>query len=411
MSTLISTRWRIAIVFVICAIALVNIRIAIAGIGAQAARGFCDLPSFEIGARMVAGGQRSQLYNLAAQARMYRQIFPERPPAKQLILPFNHLAYEALIFVPLKRFSFQTSYFVWMGFNLLLMMATAVIGTRLMDVRSRFAVLIFIAELAFLPVVYAVMQGQVSVVVLFLYALAAFCLKRKQDFGAGAILACGLFKFHLVIPFAFAFMLKRRWRVAGGFAAVAIPLLLLSIVITGLTGFHDYMRLITYFQGNPPELFANVPMMPNLRGLIMGSIGGIVPHVARALVVIASLVFVLLLLNLRVPQSKELANDLYIALAIVFTMLVSFHAQVYDLSPMFIALVLMAKRALAGDIRRAPVLAFAFLLACPLLYFVTIRMGMMNLITLTLIALSLFLAWFAVPERRSATTTAVAGQQ
>ena len=57
---------------------------------------------------------------------------------------------------------------------------------------------------------------------LVIYTLVFIALKGKREFTAGGLLACGLFKFHLVVPFVIIFMIRRQWRFLTGFAALGV---------------------------------------------------------------------------------------------------------------------------------------------------------------------------------------------
>jgi hypothetical protein len=365
-------------------------------------RGYSDFHIFKIAARMLAEGRGTQLYDLSAQTQVFRQMFPDHAPDR-LNLPYNHLAYEALIFRPLANVPYATSFYVWFAINVLLMLAIALLATKIINVRPSYAPLVFLAEAAFFPFACTLLQGQVSILLLFFYLLAVLAMKRDHDFAAGAVLALGLFKFHLVLPFVFALMLRRRWKVVGGFAVGAVPVLLTSFAITGIAGLRDYVRLMVLFQGNPPEAFGRLGLMANLRGLIAAGLGNIAPGTARWLVLAASALFVLVLVRVHLPHDRELANDIYTALAITFTMLVSYHMYPQDMTLLFLAFLLLVARALKNQIRQGPILAFAVVFCCTPVYLVGTLFTSLNLLALVTMALAFYLAWFAVaPEHGAA---------
>jgi hypothetical protein len=385
--------------------AVLNVCIALRGVTGKSAQGYSDFRAFKLGALMVATGQRGHLYDLAAQAQVHRAMFPDNA-RDRVILPFNHLAYETLIFLPMAKLPYATSFYLWTAINVFLMIAVALIATKIIGVRQSYAPLVFVAELAFFPFLSALVQGQVSILLLLFYAIAVLELKRGHDFAAGAVLALGLFKFHLVLPFVFALLLRRRWRFVAGFVAGALPVLLVSAAVTGLSGVHDYVKLIAFFQQNAPDVFLKIDAMPNLRGLIMTSLGDTAPTFGKWLVILASGVFVLLLLRVRLLDDKQLAGDIYVALAITFTMLVSFHMHEYDLVPLFIAFVLLARPAWKQEVRRTPLLAFSLLFCCTPLYVIAVWYNSLDLLALVVIALAFYLAWFALPEQCAMRVTA-----
>jgi hypothetical protein len=68
------------------------------------------------------------------------------------------------------------------------------------------------ALLAVHAIVLKRMLGQDSILLLLCYGLAWVALVKKSDFAAGAWLALGLCKYHLVLPFVLRFVLERRAR-------------------------------------------------------------------------------------------------------------------------------------------------------------------------------------------------------
>ena len=102
---------------------------------------------------------------------------------------------------------------------------------------------------------------------LFLYCLTYASVGRRSEFSVGGWLALGLYKYHVVAPFALP--LWRRKRLIAAFLSVAVSLGLISLAITGWQGLLGYPRYVwgsehdaKYVLNSPPGLTAN------LRGLI-----------------------------------------------------------------------------------------------------------------------------------------------
>src|SRR6266568_8865693 len=74
---------------------------------------------------MVRTGLRHELYDYDLQKQFENLIVGQSDTP----LPFNHLAYEAIIFAPLSFFSYRTAYFIFLTINLLLL----VTSFRLLD--------------------------------------------------------------------------------------------------------------------------------------------------------------------------------------------------------------------------------------------------------------------------------------
>ena len=71
--------------------------------------------------------------------------------------------------------------------------------------------------LAFFPVWYCLLQGQDSILLLLLFALSFWLWRRGQDEAAGFVLALGLFRPQLVLPFVLVTFLGGRWKFIRGF--------------------------------------------------------------------------------------------------------------------------------------------------------------------------------------------------
>ena len=67
-----------------------------------------------------------------------------------------------------------------------------------------------VVSLAFFPIFFALLQGQDAILLLFLYGLAFVSWKQKRLVSAGAWLACGMFKFHLVLPFLLLILIQEK---------------------------------------------------------------------------------------------------------------------------------------------------------------------------------------------------------
>src|SRR5258708_21749620 len=170
-------------------------------------QGDCDFRHLYAAGYMVRTGHRGELYDYGVEQRFQnRLVSPEA-----IALPFNHLAYEALLFVPYSYLSYRGGYFLFLATNV----AVLAWAIRLMAPWTRnLRILILWLPTAlfftFLPIAAAFMQGQDSIILLLLFsgAFALLCLGRTAP--AGFLVGLGLFKFQIVLPFALLFLLWRR---------------------------------------------------------------------------------------------------------------------------------------------------------------------------------------------------------
>jgi len=224
--------------------------------------------------------------------------------------------------------------------------------------------------LAFTPVSLCLLQGQDSIVLLVTFTLA---FRRTDDrpFEAGAWLGLGLIKFQFAFLVALILLVRRKWRLAGGFLAGGIVLLLISIAISGVGAVTAYPRfLLSLGRISMGGIHPNA--MANLRGLcaLVFAESPRAGHVA--LLFVSIVVLALAVDGWRGVTNLETAN-LAFALTILAAVLVSYHANPHDLVLLLIPLAVTAVHLLrtrAGTIS-APwivLLVIALVLALPPVY-------------------------------------------
>src|ERR1700720_1497183 len=128
-----------------------------------ALEGHADFRSFYCSGYLVRTGHASQIYDYDAQKRVQNALVAPSDVA----LPFYHPAYEAMLFVPFSLASYRVGYFLFIGFNLALLVTSAfLIRPYLFGLASVWRVLPFALLLLFFPTAIALMQGQDSILLL-----------------------------------------------------------------------------------------------------------------------------------------------------------------------------------------------------------------------------------------------------
>lgn len=288
-----------------------------------------DFPDFYAAARMVREGAGHQLYDVATQ-QQYQIRYAGRVGTYYIHPPFETLAYLPFVCWPMER-----AYLLWSLFNAALL----VVAVRMMA--SHLALrwdwqLLAAATLIFVPVLLSFIQGQDSILLLFLLVLAVAALRREQQMLAGLLFACGLFKFHLVVPIVVVLLGGKRWKMLGGFAATAALLALLSGAVSGWGWFTAYGRFLANLSALPMA-GVHPEEMANLRGVIVL----LFPSASLPLIVISSLA----ILALAVRASQQVGIDLGFANAVVASTLVSYHLSPHDLTIVLLPVVLDLGRA------------------------------------------------------------------
>lgn len=280
---------------------------------------------------MVNSGHSAQLYDYRAQ-RSVQESVTDLPGA----LPFIHPAYEALIFAPLAALKFKTAYFVFLFVNFLLLAAALYLVSRMIQDR----VSLFLLAAGFMPLSYALVWGQDSMIFLFLLSLATLLLSREGDLAAGLMLGLALFRFQHVIPIALLFLVWKRWRFVAGFALSSTVVLSVSLAMVGWEqikiyiqellvmslGSHDFAYAVEYGQ--------KISWMPNIRGFIITIAGNSAWSQAA--------VFFLSGAAMLFAAVRRPANGLQaITLAIPTAMLASYHLYVHDISQLLVPVALV----------------------------------------------------------------------
>ncbi len=297
---------------------------------------------------MVRTGHSHELYEYNAQRHFQNQLVSPG----DIALPFNHLAYEALLFVPFSLLSYRTAYFTLLGLNLTVLAITfKFLRPWMKNLAVIYRWLPPVMFLAFLPVAAALLQGQDSILLLTLLAASLVSLHSGRELAAGVLVGLGLFKFQIVIPIALLFLVWRRWRFSAGFVLAAILVGLLSLSLVGLSQVGVYFRsllLMSLRLASPVDQFKygiSPALMPNLRGLLFGLLDRKFPlfwtQTLTIVVSLAVLVWVAMVPVRRVTES--------FLLAITTSVLVSYHLLIHDMSVLLIPIALTLSRFIEAE--------------------------------------------------------------
>jgi len=176
-------------------------------------------------------------------------------------LPFAYPPTTALIFAPISLLDFQAAYFAWLlgNFVLLLLCLRQLAGRLRLLPSQADALLVF--TLLFFPVYAALVQGQLSILILLFFTLF---LTEDRNERSGLWAGLLLIKPHLAfIPFLVV-ILSRNWKALVVGVSTGLIHALLSIALLGLAGFQRYLGVLTEMSTNR-EITAWLPRMHNLR--------------------------------------------------------------------------------------------------------------------------------------------------
>jgi hypothetical protein len=237
------------------------------------ARGYSDFSSFYAACRIVKDGGRRRLYDYATQAKVQAEIFPDVPRYQSSPLVYNHPACEALFFLPLACLPYAWAYGVWTAINLvILLLVPLLLAPAIPEVKRTSAPFWLLSLISFFPAFMAVLQGQVSILLLLLFTLGYLALAREKEFHFGCILGLTLFKFQFAPFLILPFLIRRRWKALLGFTSVATVMALISVLVTGVRGAMEYAALLREENSDlaskaAQRMWSIYPSaMPNLRG-------------------------------------------------------------------------------------------------------------------------------------------------
>jgi len=293
----------------------------------EALRGYTDFRQLYTAGYMVRAGHGRQLHDYDAAEKFQNAIVSPAEGA----LPFNHLAYESLIYAPFSFLGYRAAYVAFFAVNLAIL-AAAFLSLRpyLEPLREVWILLPAATFVCFLPVTLALTEGQDSIILLALMICATRAFDRGDDLRAGAFVALALFKFQYGLPIALLFLVWRRWRFLGGFALTAAVVIGISLWLTGLHGFVAYLHSLTEMSSRFSPAFGarygiRPNRMPNLRGLAQA--------VALGSTLMSKVVTAILSVLVLIWAATRRAS---LPLALLAAILVSYHHLITDTTMMIL---------------------------------------------------------------------------
>jgi hypothetical protein len=185
-----------------------------------------------------------------------------------------------------------------------------------------------------------------------------------------------MFRFPLVLPMVLILLFWNRWRLVSGAVLVSLGLSLLSAGVVGFSGLLRYPLYVWHLEKASGGGTILPGLMSNARGLMASLLGGLVsPQTLLILTLIASA----FLLWIAFPAGfAPTAFDLKFALAIVVTVLVSYHSYSYDWCLLILPLVILGDHCVrfrSGPLRNqfVPILPVVPLLISPLFFLSWLR--------------------------------------
>ncbi len=376
-----------------------------------------DFAAFYAAAKLVERGSGSDLYKLGTQEEFLREFLPQAGVHTGPLF-YYHPPFEVWLFLPLASLPYGEAFLVWLFINLLLLTVYSFfLAPHVRELWHALPAVAALAGISLFPVFVSLLQGQDSILLLFLLGMAFILLKRKRPVWAGCLMALGLFKLHIIVPFLFAFLVTKKWKVVLGFSIVALLLVLASVPIVGWQGIIDYPVLLWQLnQGLGDETTQHQraiypSTMPNVRGFFLTALAGWIPGVLINGVVFLSSAFLLLWSASKWARGEEGQKNtlaLTFSLSLLAALLVSFHLHLHDMSLLALPILLTLNHWLStqGDcqsLTRTGLVKVVMLFFLTPLYLILLHFGQLNLLSWVILAFALAISseisWFVKKTR------------
>jgi hypothetical protein len=293
-------------------------------------------------AGLLARTDPSHLYNLSKQKQIQKALIKD----DGIVVPFPHLAAEALIDVPFSLLDYRGAYLAMVLFNAVLILlcfftARDAFSTILPVWQPRAGLIFF----TFMPVTITIAEGQDSLILLLILCLTWKFTVRSDYFSAGLVLAFMLFKPHLAFLAALLLVVRFGARFLAGFvsggaivAAICLPFWLHG----GWSQWRGILSLLSLAEssGQAEQLAAATypTSEPDLHGLLYLVLGRVVSPRTFFLIVI---LFTIAILIWALAKVRRLPVPETFAFSIFSAAFLGYHFEEADLTILLLALMLV----------------------------------------------------------------------
>jgi hypothetical protein len=397
------TRFRLFCLAVVCLLAFAAMNgVIVWHLRHSIFEGYGDFASFYTAGKIVDWGQPARLYDPHLQWQAQQQFATVK--IRRGPLPYVRPPFEALLFAPLAYLAYPAACVIWLAVKVALLLTIAYLLRPLTapvpetngagkSVWMRGYAFRALLCLGFFPVGFDLVQGQDSILLLLILAVTLRLLLRDSAFQAGAVLAFGLFKFHIVVPLFLILSIRKGWKFLSGFLSMGLALLLVCLDMAGWKSLQDYPRYLWALNQTPGLGMVKPESMPNVRGLLTVLMGN---HVGRALspteqwFLLGVVVLGVVIAAVFWPAKGRRAIEYGFSFSVVVVLVTSYYANSYDLTLLLLPLLLLAQRGLeaqkAGWARSVFLLSAGTLLCTPLLWLFVVTVNQFSWMALVLAA-------------------------
>ena len=265
----------------------------------------------------------ADLYNMQAQSSLLAQRVPEA--AAIMYLPL-YPPQVSLFFAPFGLVPYTTALVLWLSFSSLIYAACCYAVWRTCPNLRSHGFTVLILALAFPAFWHLIAWGQTSALALACFTATYFALRAKQEFVAGLLLGCLIFKPQLAIAAAIVFLVTFHWKIIGGALLSAGSQLFAACLYYGAAPLRDWMRTLLNLPHLLPLLEPRLYQTHSLRTFWTL----LIPWPAASLALYLISAFVVSVLTIVCWRSR-MPLPLRYAVLLLATVLLAPHLTVYDL--------------------------------------------------------------------------------
>lgn len=351
-----------------------------------------DFPSYYAAARLVLEGHGGSLYNFGALGAMERGIIaPYHLPHG--VLPYVYPPYFAIAIAPLGLTSLYPAYIIWWALNLALLLGASLLIQRREGLPFNGSVAVWLGTWTAIPTFIALLQGQVSIVLLAFIGGAVLCLERRWDIAAGVLLAGATLKPTYILPCLVVLLVRARWRAVLSFALTLAVFIAASAALFGPSIAGAYLSTLIRATGWTTQFGYAPDQTASFAGPLRLVLPGPAGLIVLAILALASLAAV------AYAARRAISITPVFSLALLVGLLLSPHVLTHDLVLLLVPVAAALDLREDGPSRLIPMLASLYALAS--VGFLLARVIHVQMVLLPMCALGiwLFLA-IRVPQVR-----------
>jgi hypothetical protein len=263
---------------------------------------------------MVGG---ADLYDIQTQLHYQQEIIGDN--VRDYLLPYRNLPIVAVAFVP---FTYLDIYYSWVFFTLAnLGIVVTLIYTTTRKLPKHKALIITFGTFAFVPIVITLILGQLSIILLLIFALIYKQLEAQRSLYTGILAGLLFIKLPFILAIPFIFLLTRDKKpFLTGLLLSFIVLMFGSLLISGSIFIRDYLSFIattevpTYGSYHTDMFSIGAALLS--RGLSFGTALGV--SMIVYLVILTAFVLLRKSLNLKIAFSFVLLAPLVSGIHVLF---------------------------------------------------------------------------------------------